>query len=166
MKQWICVAIVVVPLMGCEIKVEIPIKHAGVVITNEGDVQDEVLRPGKQIVRTDSEVILYDISYQQLENDFDFLFKDASSGDVKLTIEFTPMVDSLPSFYRAYQSIYVDPVVDVKSRSTVRKLLENYDPTEFNKDELRIKIIEALTNNREITNYVKLHKVVVTDLRW
>jgi hypothetical protein len=166
MKQLLCLAIVTLPLMGCEIKVEIPIGKAGVVITNEGEVNDQVLRPGKQIVRTDSRVILYEVSYEQLENDFDFLFKDVSRGDLKLTIEFTPVIDSLPSFYKAYNSIYISPVVDVISRSTVRKLLENYNPTEFSKDEFRTKIIKELTSNHEITNYVKLHKAEVVDLRW
>jgi hypothetical protein len=166
MRQLMYLVIVTLPLMGCEIEVEIPIRQAGVVITNDGEVKDEALKPGKHIIRTDSEVILYDITYQQLENDFDFLFKDGSRGDVKLTIEFTPVVDSLPGFYRAYESIYVDPVVDVKSRSTVRKLLENYNSTEFSKGEFRTMIIEALTNNHEIMNYVKLHKVDVMDLRW
>lgn len=166
MKQLMCLTIVALALTGCEIEVEIPIRQVGVVITNEGEVQDEVLGPGKHIIKTDSEVILYDVTYQQLENDFDFLFKDGSRGDVKLTIEFTPMVDSLPSFYKAYKSIYVDPVVDVKSRWTVRKLLENYNPTQFSKDEFRTKIIDAITSNPEIINYVKVHKVEVMDLRW
>lgn len=166
MKQLIFLAIVALLLMGCEIKVEIPARQAGVVITNDGEVKNQVLRSGKQIVRTDSEVILYDINYQQVENDFDFLFKDVSRGDVKLVIEFTPIVDSLPSFYRMYESHRIPPVVDVKSRSTVRKLVENYNPTEFSKDEFRTKIIEALNNNREITDYVKVHKVEVTDMRW
>ncbi|MBX2965478.1 MAG: hypothetical protein KF845_04970 [Cyclobacteriaceae bacterium] len=166
MKQLMCLAIVAFSLTGCEIKVEIPVEKAGVVITNNGEVKEQVLRSGKQVVRTDSKVILYDINYQQVENDFDFLFKDVSSGDVKLTIEFTPVIDSLPGFYKAYKSIYIDPVVDVKSRSTVRRLLENYNPIEFSKDEFKTKIIEALNNNREITDYVKVHKVEVVDLKW
>jgi hypothetical protein len=166
MKQLISLALVTLLLMGCEIKVEVPIRHAGVVITNDGEVNDKILTPGKQIVRTDSQVILYDVSYQQIEDDFDFLFKDVSRGDVKLTIEFTPVVDSLPGFYRAYESDDIPTVVDIKSRSTVRDLLKNYNPTEFSKGEFKTKIIEALTNNREITNYVKVHKVEVMDLRW
>lgn len=167
MRQLIYLLGIMTPLLiSCEIKVEIPIGQAGVVISNDGEVKGQVLRPGKQIVRTDSRVILYDINYQQVENDFDFLFKDVSRGDVKLTIEFTPVIDSLPSFYKTYESIYIDPVVDVKSRSAVRKLFENYNPTEFSKGEFRTKIIEALSNNREITDYVKVHKVEVMDMRW
>lgn len=166
MKQLLCLAVVAILLLSCEIKVEIPNTQAGVVITDEGEVKDEVLRPGKQIVRTDSRVILYDVRSEQLENDFDFLFRDASSGHTKLKIEFTAVADSLPSFYRAYESIYVGPVVDVKSRSIVRKLFENYNSAEFSEAEFKTLIIEALTNNREITNYVKLHKVEVVDLRW
>lgn len=166
MKQLIFLTTVTLLLTGCEIEVEIPIRHAGVVITNYGEVNDQVLRPGKQIVRTDSRVILYDVSYQQIENDFDFLFIDVSRGDVKLAIEFTPIVDSLPSFYRTYESHRIPPVVDVKSRSTVRKLVENYNPTEFTRDEVRTKIIEAITSNPEITNYMKVHKVDVKDMRW
>lgn len=166
MKQLMCFAITILSLMGCEVKVEIPIGKVGVVVMNNGEVNNQVLRPGKHIVRADSRVILYDVSYEQLENDFDFLFKDASRGAVKLTIAFTPVVDSLPSFYKAYNSIYIRPVVDVISRSTVRKLLETYNPIEFSKDELRTRIIEELTSNHEITNYVKLHKAEVVDLRW
>lgn len=166
MRQVICLGIMTLSLIGCEIKVEIPFGQAGVVITNDGEVKEEVLRPGKQIVRTDSEVILYDINYQQVENDFDFLFKDVSRGDVRLIIEFTPMIDSLPSFYKTYESIYIDPVVDVKSRSTVRRLFENYNPSEFSKDEFKTKIIDALINNHAITDYVKVHRVEVMNMRW
>lgn len=161
-----CLTIVALALTGCEMKVEIPIRQAGVLITNDDEVQGEVLRPGEHIIKTDSRVILYDVTDRQLENDFDVLFKDASRGDVKLTIEFTPVVDSLPGFYKAYESIYVDLVVDLKSRWTVRKLLENYNPTQFSKDEFKTKIIDAITSNRGITNYVKVHKVEVMDLRW
>jgi hypothetical protein len=166
MKQLMYLAALALLVMGCEIKVEVPIKHVGVVITNEGEVKDEVLTPGKQIVRTDSEVILYDVSYDQIEDDVDFLFKDFSRGDLKLTVEFTPIVDSLPSFYRKYQSHRIPPVIIVKSRSPVRNLLKNYGPAEFSKDQFRTKIVEAITNNREITNYVKVHKVDVLNMRW
>jgi hypothetical protein len=159
-------AIVALLLAACKLKVEIPINHAGAVIGNDEEVKNQVLRPGEHIVRTDSKVIIYDLSYQQLENEFDFLFKDVSEGRVNLTIEFTPVVDSLPGFYKKYQSIYIDPVVDSKSRSTVRNLLKNYNPTEFSKDEFRTKIVEALNNNHEITDYVKVHKVDVVQLRW
>jgi hypothetical protein len=56
MKQSIFLAISTLMLTGCEIKVEVPINRAGVVITKDGEVKDQVLRPGKQIVRTDSKV--------------------------------------------------------------------------------------------------------------
>jgi hypothetical protein len=166
MKHSIFMAIAALILMGCEIKVEVPINRAGVVITKNGEVKDQVLRPGKQIVRTDWQVVLYDVRFEELENDVDFLFKDASSGYAKLAIQFTPIVDSLPSFYRTYESIYVDPVVNVKSRWTVRKVFENYNRNDFSKKEFEKRIIEALANNREITNYVKVHKVEVVDLTW
>jgi hypothetical protein len=166
MKHSILIAIAALILIGCEIKVEVPINRAGVVITKNGEVKDQVLRPGKQIVRTDSKVVLYETMYEELENDFDFLFKDVSRGDVKLAIEFTPIVDSLPSFYRTYESIYVSPVVDVKSRWTVRKLFENYNPNDFSKKEFKRKIVDTLISNHEITDYVKVHKVEVVDLTW
>lgn len=165
MKQLMCLAIVTFLLIGCELKVEIPNKHAGVVITNDQEVENEVLRPGEHIVRTNSRVILYDVNYEVLEIEFDVLFKDVSTGDLTLKIEFTPVVDSLPGFYRKYQSIYIGPVIDSKSRSTVRNLLRNYNPAAFSKDEFRMKIIEALTSNYEIANYVEVHKVEIMNLR-
>jgi hypothetical protein len=58
-------------------KVEIPAKRAGVVITNDGQVENKVLRSGKQIVRTNSQVVLYDVTDERLENKIGFLFKDA-----------------------------------------------------------------------------------------
>lgn len=165
MKRLMALAIVTLLLMGCELKVEIPNKHAGVVITNDQEVEHEVLRPGEHIVRTDSRVILYDVTYEELEIEFDVLFKDVSRGDLTMKIDYTPVVDSLSSFYKKYQSIYIDPVIDSKSRSTARDVLRNYNPTEFSKDEFGMKIIEALTSNHEITNYVKVHKVQIMDLR-
>jgi len=166
MKHLMCLTIVTLLLTGCELKVEIPTKHAGVVITNDEEVKNQVLAPGQHIVRSDSKVILYDVNSEKLEIEFDFLFKDVSRGDLKITIDFTPVIDSLPGFYRKYHSIYVAPVIDSKTRSITRNLLSNYNPTEFTNGELRKKIVDALTNNREITNYVKVHKVDIMDLRW
>ena len=95
MKRLMALAIVTLLLMGCELKVEIPNKHAGVVITNDQEVEHEVLRPGEHIVRTDSRVILYDVTYEELEIEFDVLFKNVSRGDLTMKIDYTPVVDSL-----------------------------------------------------------------------
>jgi hypothetical protein len=165
------VSIVLLPLVaillfGCESKVEIPIRHAGVVIADHEQVENQVLRPVEHVVGYGSEVIVYDVGYENLEIEFDFLFKDVTEGNLKLAIEFTTIVDSLPSFYRMYQSTYIVPVVDSKIRSIIRKFLMNYNPTELAEDELKARIIEVLVNNRDITNFAKVHQVELMDLRW
>src|SRR5688500_16327114 len=119
MRQLMCIAIVTVQLTGCELEVRIPNKHAGVVITDDQEEENEGLRPGGNIVRTDARVIIYEVNYEELEIEFDVLFKDVTRGDLRIKIDFTPIVDSLPKFYKTYQSIYIGPVIDSKSRSTV-----------------------------------------------
>lgn len=166
MRLTICSVVIIVLFSRCESKVEIPINHAGVVVTGNTHVEQQVLKAGEHKVNSGSEVIIYDLNHEELELEFDFLFKDVSAGDVKLVIEFTPKADSLPSFYRMSQSIYVTPVIHTRSRRIVRNLLENYDPQDFTIDELKSKIVEVLTNDHDIINYVKVNKVNVVDLKW
>lgn len=122
--------------------------------------------PGQHIVGSDSKVILYDVNSEELEIEFDFLFKDVSRGDIKMKIDFTPLIGSLPGFYRKYQSIYVGPVIDSKTRSVTRSLLSDYNLTDLTSGVVRTKIVDALTNNPEIMNYVKVHKIDIMDVRW
>jgi hypothetical protein len=165
MKEVLFSTILILLLLSCESKVEIPNKHIGVIISNE-EATDRILRPGKHSVKANSRVIVYDIGVEHLEIQFDFLFKDVSRGDLKLVIEYVPMADSLPSFYKIYRSHQIPPVIDSKSRSKVRELLGNYNTKDLTIDELKSKVITTLSNDPEITNYVKVRKVDIVDFRW
>jgi hypothetical protein len=165
MKPIISCTIIIFILAGCESRIEIPVDHAGVVIDHE-HVEPQVLRHGEHLVNFGSEVIVYDVNDTKLEMEFDFIFRDVSEGDIKLTVEFKPIADSLPSFYKKYKSIYVTPVMQTKSRQIVRELLESYDPNELSSDELKTRINKTLANDPQITDYVKVYKVDILDLSW
>ena len=165
MKKLLISAVVALFLQGCTSKVEIPIKHAGVVTSDE-QVSSEVLRPGEHLVNFGSEVIIYDVSPVSLDIEFDFLFSDTSEGKLKVDIEFNPITDSLSAFYEKYQSKDVTPIVDQGTRKVVRSSLFKQKPTDLTKDEIEIEIIKAIKTNNAIINYVDIKKVDIVELMY
>lgn len=165
MKRFLLIVIVILLLQRCTAKVEIPNNHAGVVKDQE-QVETQVLKAGEHLISFGSEVIIYDISRVSLETEFGFLFKDVSEGNLKVAIEFKPVIDSLSGFYRKYQSLYVTPVVEIETRSIVRNLLKDYNSNELTKEELEQKIIKAAFENNLILNYVDVYEVNIVELRF
>jgi hypothetical protein len=165
MKKLFFSAIVILSSQGCTSKVEIPIRHVGVV-KNDEQLNAQVLKPGEHSVSFDSEVIIYDVNSENLEIEFDFLFSDSSEGNLKLAIEFNPIADSLPAFYRKYQSDYVTPIVDQGTRKVVRTLFLNHKPTDLTKNEFELKISKTIITDHPIMNYVNINKVDIVELRY
>jgi len=164
MKKILVIAVVVLFLQGCTSKVEIPIRHAGVVKTDE-QVSAEVLKSGTHSVSFGSQVIVYDISLADLDFECGFLFSDAFEGNFKVAIEFNPIADSLSSFYRKYQSEYVIPVVEQATCRVTRDLLFKYKSTDLTKEEFQIEILKAIKANHAIVNYVEIKKVDIIELK-
>jgi len=163
MKELLFLVIISLLLQGCTSKIEIPVSHAGVVIHDE-HVKTLVLRPGEHLVSFGTRVIIYDVSQAILDSEFDFYFEDFSKGKLNVAIEFTPIVDSLSSFYRKYQSIYVTTVIEIITQQIVRDLFKNVKPNEFTKQEFELKIIKAIIENDRFTNYVNVKRVDIVDL--
>ena len=163
MKQLFFGIVWILLLQGCTSKVEIPIKHAGVV-TNQEQVKAEVLKSGVHAVDFGSDVVVYEISPTNLQIEFDVLFSDASAGNLKVALDFNPIPDSLASFYKKYQSIYITPIIDQRARAAVRQLLFKYKPDELTKEELRKRIIKAITEDPSISNYVYISDVETIEL--
>jgi hypothetical protein len=164
-KELLISAIVILFFHGCTSKIEIPINHAGVA-KNDEKVNAEVLKPGEHYVNFDTEVIVYDVSPASFDIEFDFLFSDASEGNIKVEVEFNPIADSLSAFYRKYQSIYVTPIIEQGTLKVARDLLIKYRPTDLTKDEFEIEILKAIKVNHAIINYVEIKEVNVNDLRY
>ena len=165
MKKLLFIAIVILLFQGCSSTIEIPINHAGV-IKNDEQVSVEVLKPGEHLVSFGSEVIVYDVSPVSLDIEFDFLFSDASEGNIKVTIEFNPIVDSLSAFYRKYRSIYVTPIVDQATRKVARDLLFEHKSTDLKWNEFQQEIFKVIKVNHSIMNYVEINKVVIAEIRY
>jgi len=164
-KKFLVLIIVILLSLGCASKVEIPVRHVGVIKSHQQENR-QVLRPGVHLIAFGTEVVIYDTSPASLDIDFDFLFSDTSEGTIKLAIEFSPIPDSLSAFYSIFQSVYVTPVVDQGTRKVVRNLLNRYKPSDLTKEELEFKIHEALTSKHPVSNYVHLSKVVILELRY
>jgi hypothetical protein len=164
MKEFLICVIVILLAQGCKSKVEIPVLHVGVVKAHE-QVDTAVLNPGEHLIDLGSEVIIYDTSPASLDIEFDFLFSDSSEGNLRLEIEFSPIVDSLSAFYRKYQSIYVTPIVDQGTRKVVRSLLLNFKPSDLAKDEFELEIRKAITTNDSIMNYIQITKIDIVEFR-
>lgn len=167
MKEPLECLIALLLLQGCTGKVEIPIRHVGVVRINQ-QVDTAVLKPGDHWINpwSVSEVIIYDVSPESSEDEFDVLFSNSSAGNVKLAIEFTPIVDSMSAFYREYESIYVAPIVDQGTRRVVRDALLKYKPDDLSKDAFEHVIIRAILENHPQRNYVEIDKVDIVELRY
>lgn len=158
-------AIVILFSVGCTSKVEIPAKHAGVV-KNDEHVHAEVLKPGRHLINFGSEVIVYDVSLASLTIEFDFLFSDASEGNIKLDVDFNPIADSLSAFYKQYRSIYVTPIVDQGVRKVTRDLLFTHRSTDLTKEEFETEILKAIKTNPGIMSFVEIKKVDIVELRY
>jgi hypothetical protein len=163
LKKFLFRFIVVLCLQGCTTKIEIPVKHAGVVRRDE-QVSAEVLKAGEHQVSFDSEVIIYDVNPTSLDTEFDFLFSDSSEGKLKIDVEFNPITDSLSSFYKKYHSISITSIVNQVMRGAVRNSLFKFSPKQLTKDEFEIEINNVIRTNPAIVNYVEIKSIDIVEL--
>ncbi len=156
------IAVALSVVQACTGQVDIPSGKAGVVKSSRG-IEPGVLKSGKHPVIANSELIVYDINSENLEFGFDVAFSDGSAGTLRLSLEVNTIVDSLPGFYRRYESIYVSPIVQQSTMHSVRMFLVNHEKTDLSKAAFERQIIQLVTTNPSLVNYVKISVVEILD---
>jgi hypothetical protein len=151
---------------ACMTEIVIPRVHVGV-LKDYDEIEPVVLKAGVNTVGFGSEVMVYDVSHVSLETEVHFYFNDAdvSTGTARVSLGFKPIIDSLPGFYRMYGSPYIDAVIEIQSRRTIRRLFRAHDPNDFGAEELEGEIRKVILGNDSITNFVDLSKVTLVDFK-
>jgi hypothetical protein len=149
-------------IQGCTAQVNIPAGKAGVVKSSRG-IEPEVLKAGKHPIVANSELIVYDVSSEKLEFGFGVSFSDGAAGNLRLAFEVNPIVDSLSGFYRRYESIYVSPIVQQSTMHSVRMFLVLHKKADLTQRDFENQIIQLVTTNPLLVNYVKISSVEIVD---
>jgi hypothetical protein len=144
--------------------VEIPAGYRRVKVDG-GEVSDEVLKPGEHLM-IGTQVVIFDVSPANFDEEFDFLFSEASRGDLRIAFEYTPIADSLSAFYREYQTWDVQVLLGQVMPMTVRELLLTHQPTDLTRVEFEYAVREAIMKDQRIMNYVKIEKFDILELSY
>jgi hypothetical protein len=146
---------------GCTTRIEVPMGKAAVAYNNDtGEVREDVLKAGQHEVDINSILILYKLEPSQVDFSFDFMFEDASEGQIQFSIMYTPRVDSLAKFYRKYRNSDLHVSVVTGIRSDVRGLMGK-----FSKDNLESKIVfqkinDLLNSKNELNRFIEINEFV------
>jgi hypothetical protein len=164
MKRSLVIAVVIFLCQGCIQTVEIPAGYRGVKV-DDGVVNSEVLKPGKHSMII-TQVVIFDVSPANFDEEFDFLFSDASRGDLRIAFEYTPIADSVSVFYREYDSRDFELMTWQVIRIIPRQLLLTYKPTDLTRGEFKNAIREAILKDPRIVKYIKIEKFDILELSY
>ncbi|HTE29928.1 MAG TPA: SPFH domain-containing protein [Chryseolinea sp.] len=126
MKQTCFILLLILLNSRCTSKFEVKEDEVAVTFNNTtGEVSQDVLRKGDYEIGSSEKVVIFQTDPQHKDFSFDFLFKDASEGLIEFSIDYTPKVDSLASFYRKYKTTNLPVTVEIEIKSTVRDIALN-----------------------------------------
>lgn len=149
--------------LGCASKVFIEPNEIGVVVRKD-EIINEVLKPGIHEVRFDSRIIIYNCKTAESIMKFDFVFLDATKGEIEIIVSFNPIPDSLSSFYRDFKVEYFNSVVEIGIRRTVRNLMVKYNPSDLKNEDLRMEVINSIKSGHLTMNYIELRDIRIVEL--
>ena len=93
--------------------------------------KQNIIRPGFNVKAPWNDVIVYDVSENQIEENMDVLDKNGLNIAVDVTVRFHPMVDSIGEIHETFQQDYVRRLVIPEVRSTVRQVMGRYTAEEI-----------------------------------
>lgn len=113
---------------------------------------DDVKQEGLSIVAPWNDVIIFEISEQQIEETMDVLSKDGLSISIDVSLRFRPNPDEIGYLYRAFKNGYIESLIRPELRSAVRQIIGQYTPEELyatKRQEIETRIQETI---RKILN--------------
>lgn len=99
-------------------------------IAKELDVEN-VRAEGWNILAPWNEMIIFDISEQQVEETMDVLSQDGLSISLDVSLRFRPKPDKIGYLYKAFRTEYINNFIRPELRSEVRRIIGQYTPEEL-----------------------------------
>lgn len=155
------IAIIVIIIILKNIFIILQPTERGVVFrkwTSGLDVEN-VRQEGLNLMAPWNEMIIFDISEQQIEETMDVLSVDGLSINIDVTIRFRPHEHEIGYLYKNFRDAYIDKLVRPELRSAVRTIIGQYTPEQLyasKRQEIETSIKESTfsildTNNVELT---------------
>jgi|JI8StandDraft_1071087.scaffolds.fasta_scaffold10105_2 hypothetical protein len=143
-------------LTACGKTVEVRENEVGVI--EEGN-KIRILNEGFHRVETDAYFALYELQPVTINFDFDVLFVDVSTGQVKFTLTFTPIAKALPDFYQQYKSDNMESVIQIELMRAIRRICDSIDSNDKTTEELEWLVNEEFLKYDKMNKYVNVDKV-------
>lgn len=100
--------------------------------TISGELDKEnIIQPGYHFKVPWSDIYVYDVTENQIEETMDVLDKNGLNINVDITIRFHPMYDSIGEIYETFRIDYINRLVRPEVRSTVRQVMGRYTAEEI-----------------------------------
>jgi|GEM_PF-2716212 hypothetical protein len=153
-------------IVGCTTRLEVPKGKAAVTFNSEtGEVKEQVLKEGQHKATIDEIVVFYTLEPSVVDFSFNFLFRDASEGQIQFSIKFAPKVDSLAHFYKQHRSEALPVVVQLGVRSEVRDLMSNFSSENLERKIVFETIKDKLNSKSELNRYIEIKEFVPGDIK-
>ena len=123
-------------------------------VFDKGIDKDNIKGAGYNIIAPWDELIVFEVSENQIEETMDVLSKDGLSISLDVSLRFRPDPTQLGYLYESFQKNYVERLIRPELRSAVRAVVGQYTPEELyasKRQEIETQIEEntqeVLTNN-------------------
>lgn len=128
---------------------------------------DDVKQEGLSIVAPWNDVIIFEISEQQIEETMDVLSKDGLSISIDVSLRFRPKPDEIGYLYRAFKNSYIESLIRPELRSAVRQIIGQYTPEELyatKRQEIETRIQETIRKILD-DNHVELKALLFRSIK-
>ncbi|MEX2379972.1 MAG: prohibitin family protein [Vicingaceae bacterium] len=128
---------------------------------------DDVKQEGLSIVAPWNDVIIFEISEQQIEETMDVLSKDGLSISIDVSLRFRPKPDEIGYLYRAFKNGYIESLIRPELRSAVRQIIGQYTPEELyatKRQEIETRIQETIRKILD-DNHVELKALLFRSIK-
>ena len=128
---------------------------------------DNVRTEGLNVIAPWNELIIFDISEQQIEETMDVLSKDGLSINIDVSLRFRPSPMEIGYLYQSFRKGYIESLIRPELRSAVRQIIGQYTPEELyatKRQEIEAKI-EANTMEILKNNHIELKALLFRSIK-
>lgn len=166
---FIGIAVVILIIILANIFVILQPTERGVVFKKytSGLEVENVRGEGLNIIAPWNDLIVFEISEQQIEETMDVLSRDGLSINIDVSLRFRPIPDEIGYLFRSFRKGYIESLIRPELRSAVRKIIGQYTPEELyasKRQEIETKIEES---TREIlkNNHIELKALLFRSIK-
>lgn len=128
---------------------------------------ENVKTEGLNIIAPWNDIIVFDVSEQQVEETMDVLSVDGLSINLDVSIRFRPEASEIGLLYQAFRDNYVANLVRPELRSSVRRIIGQYTPEELyatKRQEIEDAILHS-THTILDSNHVELRALLFRSIK-